>query len=197
MTHDILSLSVIPSRKSQEKQATLQLHLDAGAPASSSSPCEMICGSAMTISQLNLSLPHKYNQDNLFREEPCEFNKCKCRILSLRKNNHMVSVKIMGRPTRKKLCSEGHRCPSGRRLAISQQCAFVAKEPSCILGCIKKSLASRLREVILPLYPTLVKPHLEYCTQFWALQFKKDRDLLERVQERVKKMINGLEHLSY
>ena len=107
----------------------------------------------------------------------------------------MVSVKIMGRPTRKKLCSEGHRCPSGRRLAISQQCAFVAKEPSCILGCIKKNLASRLREVILPLYSTLGRSQLDYCVQFCAPRFERDRDLLEGVQQRATKMIKGLEHL--
>ena len=37
------------------------------------------------------------------------------------------------------------------RLTMSQQCALVAKKVSGFLGCVKKSMASRLREVILPL----------------------------------------------
>jgi len=83
------------------------------------------------------------------------------------------------------------------QLNMTQQRELAGKKANCILGSIKRSMASRVREVILAIYSTLVRPHLESCIQLWSPQHRKDMDLLEWVQRRITNMVRRLEHLSY
>jgi len=80
---------------------------------------------------------------------------------------------------------------------MSQRCVLAAKQANGILGCIRQGTASRSREGILPLDSELVRPHWECCVLCWDPQYKRDIDVLERIQQKATKMMKRLGHLFY
>uniref|UniRef100_A0A8C5R0U2 Reverse transcriptase domain-containing protein n=1 Tax=Leptobrachium leishanense TaxID=445787 RepID=A0A8C5R0U2_9ANUR len=120
------------------------------------------------------------------------FNVDKCKIMHLGRKNPRAEYRIFDTV----LTSTSEERDLGviisEDLRVSSQCNRAAGNAGRMLGCVGRGISSRKREVLMPLYRALVRPHLEYCVQYRRPYLQKDIDILERVQRRATKMVYGL-----
>ncbi|KAK4829772.1 hypothetical protein QYF61_006571 [Mycteria americana] len=125
-----------------------------------------------------------------------KFNKAKCKVLHLAWTNHQYQHRLGDEWMESSPVEKDLGILVDEKLDMNWQCALAGQKANHIPGCIKSSVASRWREVILPLCSALLRPHLQCCVQLWGPQHRKDMELLERVQRRAMKVVRGMEHLS-
>src|SRR5215467_11751771 len=124
------------------------------------------------------------------------FNVDKCSVMHLGRKNDK-NVYNMCTTLKETIIERDLGLLVDNNVKFSSQCSVATKKANCILGLIRRNIAHKSKEVILRLYKSLVRPHLEYCIQVWSPYLKKDIELLEKVQRRATKMISELRHLSY
>ena len=72
---------------------------------------------------------------------------------------------------------------------VSEQCGIAAAKGNQICGLIRRNIVYKEKELIIPLYKTIGRPHLEYCIHAWRPYRKKVIDMLKKVQRRATKII--------
>ena len=80
---------------------------------------------------------------------------------------------------------------------MAMQVEKVVKKAYGMLVFIGRGIEFKNWQVMLQLYRTLVRLHLEYSVQFWSPHYQKDVEALERVQKRFTRMLPGVEGNSY
>ena len=77
------------------------------------------------------------------------------------------------------------------------QCQYAYNKAIRILGMINRTIRYKERRIMVRLYKSLVRPHLEYCVSTLSPHYLKDKELLERVQHRFTRMFKDLRQRNY
>ena len=123
------------------------------------------------------------------------FGKCKC--LHIGHGNEDAQYTMGGTVLNTTLKEKDLGLTISADMKVSEPCGIAAAKGNQILGLIRRNIVYKEKELIIPLYKTIVRPRLEYCIQAWRPYRKKDIDMLERVQRSATKMIQNLRNISY
>jgi len=125
------------------------------------------------------------------------FNVDKCKVMHFGHNNPIMDYTLDGKVLDVVREEKDLGVVLSKDLKASRQCIQAYSKANWMLGVINRSIVYKTAEIMLSLYKSLARPHLEYCTVASSPHYIKDKELLERVQRRFSRTIPELKALSY
>lgn len=126
-----------------------------------------------------------------------KFNEDKCKVLHFGSNNPKEKYQLNNIDLESSRFEKDLGVLISDDLKPSSHIDGVILKANRILGMMYRSIQTRTKDVMLPLYTALVRPHLEYCVQAWCPHYIKDIQKLEKVQRRAIRMITDLRGHTY
>jgi len=125
------------------------------------------------------------------------FNIDKCKVTHFGKNNKAYSYCLDGLPITEVTEEKDLGVIISKDLKVSKQCSAAYSKANKMLGVINRTITYKSTDIMLRLYKSVVRPHLEYCTSAWSPHYVKDKELTERIQHRFTRMIPEIKDLPY
>ena len=127
-----------------------------------------------------------------------DFNLDKCKIMHIGNKKQLFDEYAIGGHILEKVEEEKDLgVIINEKFKVDKQCAMVAKKANQVLGLIYRTFSCKSKTIITQLYKSLVRPHLDYCSPVWRPHLQKDINLLEKVQKRATRMVEGYRGVDY
>ena len=129
-----------------------------------------------------------------------EFNIKKCHVLTLGKLEdvqHTHRYTLAGSELEHVFSEKDLGVTFDTDLQFEEHILEKIRKANAIVGLIRRSFSFLDCVLFKKLYTTFVRPHLEYAQSVWAPHLHKFIDMIEKVQIRATKMVDGLGSLEY
>ena len=129
------------------------------------------------------------------------FNTSKCKVLHIGKNNPQYDYYMTDGNSRNKLDSTVAEKDLGviidPNLDFDNHISATVKKANRLSGMLMRNITYKHKDIILPLYKSLIRSVLEYGNPVWNPHLRKHINLIEGVQRRITKCIIGTKNMSY
>jgi len=126
-----------------------------------------------------------------------EFNVEKCKVMHIGGKNKKFDYTMAGRVLSKTKLEKDLGVMISDSLKSSEQCKYAYGKASQMLALVARTISTRDQCILVKIYKSIVRPHLEYCTPAWSPHYVKDKELIEKVQHRFTRLFVHLRGMDY